>query len=119
VQADNHRNMGRRVASAAFIGRTEELVALKTELGTDMVRGLVGPAWPELARLAPGLGRPQGGPAGPTTQSRLFELLLALLGRLAEQAPLVLVVEDLLNVEHNPTTDGPFWNAATWGFSRQ
>src|SRR4029453_8045360 len=30
-----------------------------------------------------------------STQSRLFELVLGLLGRLAEQAPLVLVVEDL------------------------
>jgi len=73
----------------------EVLRALVAELGPDAVRGLVGPSWPELARLAPGLGRPQGDPDGHSTQSRLFELVLGLLGRLAEQAPLVLVVEDL------------------------
>src|SRR4029453_9570919 len=73
----------------------EVLRALVAELGPDVVRGLVGPSWPELARLAPGLGRPPGGPDGHSPQSRLFELVLGLLGRLAEQAPLVLVVEDL------------------------
>jgi peptide/nickel transport system substrate-binding protein len=25
--------------------------------------------------------------------------------------------QDLLNVEHNTTTEGPFWNAGTWGFA--
>jgi peptide/nickel transport system substrate-binding protein len=25
--------------------------------------------------------------------------------------------EDLVNVEHNTTTEGPFWNAGTWGFA--
>ena len=73
----------------------EVLRALVAELGPDTVRGLVGPSWPELARLAPGLGRPQSDPDGHSTQSRLFELRLGLLGRLAEQAALVLVVEDL------------------------
>ena len=73
----------------------EVLRALVAELGPDTVRGLVGPSWPELTRLAPGLGRPQADPDGRSTQSRLFELLLGLLGRLSEQAPLVLVVEDL------------------------
>jgi DNA-binding CsgD family transcriptional regulator/tetratricopeptide (TPR) repeat protein len=73
----------------------EAVRILLAELGPEAVRGLVGPSWPELARLAPGLGRPQDDPAGPATQSRLFELLLGLLGRLGEQAPLVLVVEDL------------------------
>src|SRR5512132_769322 len=73
----------------------EVLRALVAELGPDTVRGLVGPSWPELARLAPGLGRPQADPDGHSTQSRLFELLLGLLGRLAEQQPILLVVEDL------------------------
>jgi DNA-binding CsgD family transcriptional regulator/tetratricopeptide (TPR) repeat protein len=73
----------------------EALRILLAELSPEAVRGLVGPSWPELARLAPGLGQPQEDPAGPATQSRLFELLLGLLGRLGEQAPLVLVVEDL------------------------
>jgi peptide/nickel transport system substrate-binding protein len=26
--------------------------------------------------------------------------------------------QDLVNVQHNPTTEGPFWNAGTWGFAR-
>jgi len=73
----------------------EALRILLAELGPEAVRGLVGPSWPELARLAPGLGQPQEDPAGPAAQSRLFELLLGLLGRLGEQALLVLVVEDL------------------------
>jgi hypothetical protein len=52
-------------------------------------------AWAELARLLPGLGESASGPAGQAAQARLFELLLGLLGRLSEQAPLLLVVEDL------------------------
>jgi DNA-binding CsgD family transcriptional regulator/tetratricopeptide (TPR) repeat protein len=73
----------------------EVLRALVAELGPDTVRELVGPSWPELARLAPGLGRPQADPDGHGAQSRLFELLLGLLGRLTEQQPILLVVEDL------------------------
>jgi DNA-binding CsgD family transcriptional regulator/tetratricopeptide (TPR) repeat protein len=74
------------------------MAALRTllgDVGVGAVRELVGPSWPELARLLPALGEPEAGPAGQATQARLFELLLGLLGRLAEQAPLVLVVEDL------------------------
>jgi DNA-binding CsgD family transcriptional regulator/tetratricopeptide (TPR) repeat protein len=73
----------------------EVLRALVAELGPNTVRELVGPSWPELARLAPGLGRPQADPDGHGAQSRLFELLLGLLGRLTEQQPILLVVEDL------------------------
>ena len=51
-----------------------------------------GPSWPA---CCPPWARRTGGPADQAAQSRLFELLLGLLGRLAEQAPLVLVVEDL------------------------
>ena len=56
----------------------------------------------ELARLLPELGRenmhqqPSADPGlGQTSQARLFAMLLRLLGRLAEQAPVVLVAEDL------------------------
>jgi DNA-binding CsgD family transcriptional regulator/tetratricopeptide (TPR) repeat protein len=73
----------------------EALRPLPTELGVGAVRELVGPSWPELARLLPALGPPASGPAGQAAQARLFELLLGLLGRLGEQAPLLLVVEDL------------------------
>jgi predicted ATPase len=73
----------------------EALRPLPDKLGTEAVRELAGPSWPEPARLLPSLGEPLAGPAVEAAQSRLFELLLGLLGRLAEQAPLVLVVEDL------------------------
>jgi DNA-binding CsgD family transcriptional regulator len=73
----------------------EALRALLADVGASAVRELVGPSWPELARLLPALGDPEAGPAGQGAQARLFELLLGLLGRLSAQAPLVLVVEDL------------------------
>jgi DNA-binding CsgD family transcriptional regulator/tetratricopeptide (TPR) repeat protein len=74
----------------------EALRVLLGDVGVGAVRELVGPSWPELARLLPGLGEPaRGGPPSQAAQSRLFELLLGLLGRLGEQAPLVLVIEDL------------------------
>jgi len=73
----------------------EALRPLPGELGVGAMRELVGPSWSELARLLPSLGEPASGPAGQAAQARLFELLLGLLGRLGEQAPLILVVEDL------------------------
>jgi DNA-binding CsgD family transcriptional regulator/tetratricopeptide (TPR) repeat protein len=74
----------------------EALRALLTDLGAAAVRELVGPSWPELARLLPALGEPdRSGESDQAAQARLFELLLGLLGRLSEQTPLVLVVEDL------------------------
>src|SRR5215217_3347206 len=74
----------------------EALRALLADLGASAVRDLVGPSWPELARLLPALGEPdRSGLSDQAAQARLFELLLGLLGRLGEQRPLVLVVEDL------------------------
>jgi DNA-binding CsgD family transcriptional regulator len=74
----------------------ELLRGLLADLGVDALRGLTGPSWPELARLLPALGETQSTtPPGRDGRSRVFELLLGLLGRLGEQAPLVLVVEDL------------------------
>jgi predicted ATPase len=73
----------------------EALRPLPGELGVDAVRQLIGPSWSELARLLPALGELTSGPAGQAAQTRLFELLLGLLRRLGEQAPLILVVEDL------------------------
>ena len=74
----------------------EALRALVGDLGAGAVRELVGPSWPELTRLLPALGAPdRPGPPDQAAQARLFELLLGLFGRLSEQAPLVLVVEDL------------------------
>jgi DNA-binding CsgD family transcriptional regulator len=73
----------------------EALRPLPDELGVDAVRELAGPSWRELARLLPSLGEPEAGPAGQAAQARLFELLLGLLGRLSQRAPVALVVEDL------------------------
>jgi predicted ATPase len=42
----------------------EALRALLTDVGASAVRELVGPSWPELARLLPALGDPEAGPAG-------------------------------------------------------
>jgi len=73
----------------------EALRPLPGDLGLDGVRTLAGPSWSELTHLLPTLGGPGGGPPGQAAQLRLFEVLLGLLGRLSEQAPVLLVVEDL------------------------
>jgi DNA-binding CsgD family transcriptional regulator/tetratricopeptide (TPR) repeat protein len=74
----------------------EILRSLLSQIGAGTVRELVGPSWPELARLLPSLGEPDRTILPDlAAQARLFELLLGLLGRLGEQAPLVVVVEDL------------------------
>jgi predicted ATPase len=74
----------------------EAMRTLLADLSVATVHDLIGPAWPELARLLPALGAPDHTvPSGQAAQTRLFELLLGLLGHLGEQAPLVLVVEDL------------------------
>jgi hypothetical protein len=66
----------------------EALRALLGDVGVGAVRELVGPSWPELARVLPALGAPdRSGPPDQAAQARLFELLLGLLGRLGEQAP--------------------------------
>jgi DNA-binding CsgD family transcriptional regulator/tetratricopeptide (TPR) repeat protein len=82
-----------------FAPAVEALRDLVGQVGVERVRALAGPSWPELARLLPALGG-QGGagpmpPPEPNDQARLFELLLGLLGALAEEAALVVVVEDL------------------------
>ena len=68
---------------------------LAPEFGVGAVRELIGPSWPELAPLLPTLGQFASSPPSQVVQVRLFELLLGLLRRLSEQAPLMLVVEDL------------------------
>ncbi|HEV8167388.1 MAG TPA: AAA family ATPase, partial [Actinomycetota bacterium] len=103
--ADRHRATGARVLVGGCLPAggdglpyapiVEALRPLPGELGVGAVRHLVGPSWSELARLLPSLGEPASGPAGQAAQARLFELLLGLLGRLGEQAAVILVVEDL------------------------
>jgi DNA-binding CsgD family transcriptional regulator/tetratricopeptide (TPR) repeat protein len=69
---------------------------LQREIGTDALAELAGAGRAELGRLLPEAGAPTSTNGGDQfVQGRLFEVLLALLGRLGEQAPLVLVIEDL------------------------
>jgi DNA-binding CsgD family transcriptional regulator len=73
----------------------EMLRALRDELGGEELRMLLGPARSEVARLLPELGDGEEPPAHSDSASRVQELLLGLLARLAEERPLVLVFEDL------------------------
>jgi DNA-binding CsgD family transcriptional regulator/tetratricopeptide (TPR) repeat protein len=62
------------------------------------LEALLSPGGADLARLLPGLGEPISRPGtaiSASTQGRLFELALGLLGRMAADRPLVLVLEDL------------------------
>jgi DNA-binding CsgD family transcriptional regulator/tetratricopeptide (TPR) repeat protein len=76
------------------------VAALRTlvrETDRETLDDLVGAGGDELGRVLPEL-RPAGGivaSGDPLAQARLFEALLGLLSRLAREAPLVLVVEDL------------------------
>src|SRR5262249_19279417 len=65
-------------------------------LGPDELERVLGGARDELARLIPEL-RPRNAaePGGPLEPSRLFELLLGMLHRIAERTPVLLVAEDL------------------------
>jgi DNA-binding CsgD family transcriptional regulator/tetratricopeptide (TPR) repeat protein len=78
-----------------FAPVVEALRLLVEDLGAEPVRAMIGPSWPELARLLPSLGEPPAAPPAQAAPTRLFELLLGLLGRLAAQARLLLLIEDL------------------------
>jgi ATP/maltotriose-dependent transcriptional regulator MalT len=69
---------------------------LARERGASELAALLpGNAAGELAVLLPGFGAPPTGADRETARVRLFELLLALLEALAEQQPVVMVVEDV------------------------
>src|SRR3954466_3933314 len=81
------------------------IVAALRGLEGSEVRTALGPAAEGLAPLLSQLDGPAELPAGgPMAQGRLFELLLALLGALAERAPLVLI-RDHLHWADRPTRD--------------
>jgi DNA-binding CsgD family transcriptional regulator/tetratricopeptide (TPR) repeat protein len=73
----------------------EALRHVSEQIGWGEWLRLIGDARPELARLLPELGAPGAAPDRALAQSRLFELLLALLRRLADRAPVVWIVEDV------------------------
>jgi DNA-binding CsgD family transcriptional regulator/tetratricopeptide (TPR) repeat protein len=72
----------------------ETLRRVGEQLGWGDWLRLIGDARPELARLLPELGVASEAPDRALAQSRLFELLLGLLRRLADRAPFVWIVED-------------------------
>jgi predicted ATPase/DNA-binding CsgD family transcriptional regulator len=76
------------------------LRGLARELDPASIEELLGRGRNELGRLVPELdtsGSPLAEPADgePIAQARLFDLLLAMLARLADRAPLVLTIEDV------------------------
>ena len=80
---------------------TEALRGLAEELGRAELRRLAGEDARELQRLMPGV-RPADEPDGAgavgldaSSQLRLFEAVLGLIGRLAAEMPLVIVLEDV------------------------
>ncbi len=78
----------------------EALRGLGRGLGPAALDELVGPGRPLLARLLPEFGQGEestsaGLTVGSSAQAQLFEAFLALLERLADRSPTVLVVEDL------------------------
>ncbi len=80
-----------------FLPFVEALRRLVRETPADSRADVLGPAGAELARLVPDLleGTPEAAEPIPSIeQNRLFELVLATIGRLGRDKPLVLVVED-------------------------
>ena len=80
----------------AYAPMVEALRPLARVLAPEELERVLGGARAELARLVPELGpQPEGEQAAPLAPTRLFELLLGMLHRLAERGPVLLVVEDL------------------------
>ena len=81
-----------------FAPIAQALRGLIRQLGPEATNALLDESTSELGRLVPELGRvvDEPGPSRPEwAQTRVFEGLLTLLGRLAELGPVVLIVEDL------------------------
>jgi ATP/maltotriose-dependent transcriptional regulator MalT len=75
--------------AAALRGLVRERGAL------EVAALLPGPAAGELARLLPEFGSPPSGADPETARARLFEVVLALLEALADEQPVILVIEDV------------------------
>jgi DNA-binding CsgD family transcriptional regulator len=85
---------------APFVGALRPVLRSRSP---DDVDRLVGPGRAELAHLLPDLGpaaprphlRPDASVSAVAAQARLFEIVFGMLRRLADERPLVLVLEDL------------------------
>ncbi len=84
------------LAGLPYAPFTAALRQLTRERGTaDVTALLPSQAAGDLARLLPDFGEPTADPDASTARARLFEQLLTLFDRLAQRAPLILVVEDV------------------------
>jgi DNA-binding CsgD family transcriptional regulator len=85
---------------APFVGALRPVLRSRS---SDEINRLVGPGRAELAHLLPDLGpaaprplvRPDASVSAVAAQARLFEIVFGMLRRLADELPLVLVLEDL------------------------
>ena len=76
----------------------DALRSLIRTMDPDELDELLGPARPELARLLPELGSGDAGSLPPPAEegsTRLLEMVFGLIGRLAADQPLMVVIEDL------------------------
>jgi DNA-binding CsgD family transcriptional regulator len=80
---------------APLLPVVEALRRVSEQIGWGEWLRLIGDARPELARLLPELGAPSATQDRALAQSRLFELLLGLLRRLADRETIVWIVEDM------------------------
>ena len=78
---------------APFAAALRELV--RDRGAAEVAALLPGPGAGELAALRPEFGVPPSGTDPETARARLFELLLALLEALADEQPVILIIEDV------------------------
>lgn len=83
-------------AGIPFAPLVEMLRALARELPGDELAGLLGGARSDIGRLVPELGADDITPAGSEGEaSRMLELIIGVIGRMAADRPLMLVFEDV------------------------
>jgi DNA-binding NarL/FixJ family response regulator len=88
-----------------FAPLVDMMRALAGELSADRLDDVLGSARPEIGRLVPELGDETPGPAvSERDPSTLLELMVGMIARLGEDAPLMLVFEDLQWAD-GPTLD--------------
>jgi DNA-binding CsgD family transcriptional regulator/tetratricopeptide (TPR) repeat protein len=84
-----------------FAPFTAVLRELVRDLGADGVAGLLPGVTRDFARLLPEFGAADSGTDDIVARARLFEQVLALLERLADDGPVVLVIEDAHWADHS------------------
>jgi len=93
-----------------FAPLVEMIRALSGELSGEQLDAVLGPARAEIGRLVPELG--DGSPSDARSErdpATLLELMVGMVGRLAMDAPLMLVFEDLQWATGRRSTSWPCW----------